>query len=254
DREASFGQSADQHQLSGLIRRERDADAVRGEPVHKTSRGADPGRLCRLLAWCALAACVSLAVGRQSSGGSADPGFLAGALGLFFAGGCRLGRRRQRVTSENAGAKADRTQFSPLPLVAHADLAAYAVDIVAEGDIDLAEARGAGAEIDEVYAGAHLAPTVREVVCQAAQGASERGVVAILELVPHAADQEGLDGQRAGPHARAEAEPETPAHAGAVVEVHSVGALREVVDLAVDHADRRQRLEEHAGREAAEAR
>ena len=140
DRQASSRQSADQHQLSGLIGGERQADAVRGEPVDKTTRGADFGGFSSGFASRALAARVSFALGRRGRRTSLGPRWPATGLGLLFAGGSRLGRRRQRVTSENAGAKADRTEFSPLPLVAHADLAAYAVDIVAKGDIDLAEA------------------------------------------------------------------------------------------------------------------
>ena len=77
--------------------------------------------------------------------------------------------------------------------------------------------------------------------------------IVVLELVPDAADNEGLDGYLSRLEVSADAQTQTTAHARSVVEVHSVGALREVVDLAVDHADRGQRLEEHAGPEAAEA-
>ena len=93
----AVGQDADQHQLSGLIGGQGEADAVDRQPIDQTARGADIGRF-RLRLGGRHGAGIAL----TRLGGGAGPlarGGVAGFLGLT--GRWWFGARRQRGTSED---------------------------------------------------------------------------------------------------------------------------------------------------------
>src|SRR4029079_8467521 len=66
-----------------------------------------------------------------------------------------------------------RCAASDLPGDAHARLAADAVNVVAEGDIELGEHARVGRRVEEVHTRRHLAPQIFEIVLDA-EGCSAR--------------------------------------------------------------------------------
>ena len=80
-------------------------------------------------------------------------------------------------------------------------MTAHAVDVIAEGDVDLAEAGSAGTNIEEINAGAYFAPGALEVGlggeggdAVADGGAGGQGFGIFGEVVDLAAVKAGISG------------------------------------------------------------
>ena len=71
--------------------------------------------------------------------------------------------------------------------------------------------------------------------------------------MPEAARHEGLDRRPARHEARADTQAQAPLQARTVIELYPVAAFRVIVDPALHHAQRRQRLEIHGRPEAVKA-
>ena len=101
------------------------------------------------------------------------------------------GLRRRYFTSS---VRSFLSQSKRLPVVAHADLAADAIDVVAKGEIELGQCRSVSARVEKVHSPLRPLVGVLQVVFKMESAAigDQIHLIIATEMAPNAADEERL--------------------------------------------------------------